>query len=263
MEHPLDRAESVLGHPFADRELLRQALTHSSNTDDGLASNERLEFLGDAVLGVVVCAMIFRRFPGLREGDMTKIKSLAVSRDTCAHIARDLGIEPLLILGKGMQGNGKLPASLSACAFESLIGALYLDAGFERCESFIRPLLEPVIERAAVGGHQQNFKSVLQQFLQRRLGHSPCYRVLDEQGPDHSKCFKVRAEIGERHFEPCWGPTKKRAEQEAALAALKELGVIRQTETGDLHLAEPDEVHQEPTPEPEVAAQPPTNPSTG
>lgn len=253
MDHPLDRAESVLGHRFADRQLLAQALTHSSNSDDGLASNERLEFLGDAVLGIVVCAMIFRRFPALREGDMTKIKSLAVSRDTCAHIARDLGIEPLLILGKGMQGNGALPASLSACALESLIGALFLDAGFDQCEAFIRPLLEPVIERAAAGGHQQNFKSVLQQFLQRRLGHSPSYRVLDEQGPDHSKCFKVRAEIGPRHFEPCWGPTKKRAEQEAALAALKELGVIRQSESGELLLAEPDEVHQQPTPEPELA----------
>jgi ribonuclease III len=232
--HPsVTRAQEILGHQFADAGLLECALTHASTSENGLSSNERLEFLGDAVLGLVVCDLIFRRFPTLREGDMTKIKSLVVSRDTCAHIARDLGIEPLLILGKGMKNNGSLPPSISACALESLIGALHLDAGFEAVRRFVAPL----IERAALSGHQQNFKSVLQQYAQQNLGCPPAYRVLDEQGPDHCKCFKVRVELGGRIFEPCWGQTKKRAEQEAALAALRELGLVTATESGEPRLA--------------------------
>jgi ribonuclease-3 len=230
-------AERILGHRFSDPDLLERALTHSSTTENGLASNERLEFLGDSILGLIVCEMIYRKFPGYREGDMTKVKSLAVSRDTCAHIARDLGLERLLILGKGMMNHASLPASLSACAFESVIGALHLDGGFEKAAAFVRPLVEPIIDRAAVSGHQQNFKSVLQQYAQQRLGSTPAYRVLDEQGPDHAKCFKVRVEIGAKHYEPCWGPTKKRAEQEAALAALRDLGVVEQTEGGELRVA--------------------------
>jgi len=232
-------AEGVLRHRFKTPGLLEQALTHSSNTEDGLASNERLEFLGDAVLGMVVCDLIFLKFPSLREGEMTKIKSHAVSRDTCAHIARDLGIEPLLMLGKGMQNNGRLPSSLSACAFESLIGALYIDAGLDRAAEFIKDLMGPIVERAALSGHQENFKSVLQQFAQQDMDATPQYRVLDEQGPDHAKCFKVRVEISGRCFEPCWGQTKKKAEQEAALAALRELEVIREDPTGELRVVMP------------------------
>jgi ribonuclease III len=238
MHEHIQRAQEVLGHEFADPALLELALTHSSTTENGLRSNERLEFLGDAVLGLIVCSLIYRTFPGYREGEMTKIKSLVVSRDTCAHIARDLGVEGMLILGKGMQKNGALPPSLSACAFESLIGALFLDGGYGAADRFVGPLVGPLIERAAASGHQQNFKSVLQQHAQRAFGGAPAYRVLDEQGPDHAKCFKVRVELGARCFEACWGSTKKRAEQEAALAALRELGLVAISESGELRVVE-------------------------
>lgn len=235
MDHERRReAEYILGHTFADESLLERALTHTSTAENGLASNERLEFLGDAVLGMIVCELIYRRFPTLREGEMTKIKSSVVSRDTCAQVARDLEIERLLILGKGMQTGGRLPPSISACALESLIGALYLDAGWDRTVEFLRPLVDPIIERTAVSGHQENFKSVLQQFAQQHHGLMPNYRILDEQGPDHAKCFKVRAEIGGRCFEPCWGSTKKKAEQSAALVALKDLGLVREGTQGEL-----------------------------
>jgi ribonuclease-3 len=232
--HRRANAEYAIGYQFKDESLLERALTHTSTTENGLASNERLEFLGDAILGMIVCEIIYHRFPSLREGEMTKIKSSVVSRDTCAQIARDLGLDAMLLIGKGMQTSGSLPPSLGACAVESVIGALYLDGGWGAAREFVKRHFEPIVERAALSGHHQNFKSVLQQYAQQQFGRTPNYRILDEQGPDHAKCFKVRAEIGGRCFEPCWGQTKKRAEQLAALAALRDLGVVRENEQGEI-----------------------------
>lgn len=231
----LDKAQQAIGHVFADPNLLEQALRHSSTAGGGATTldapartnnNERLEFLGDAVLGLVVCDMLYRRFPLLREGDMTKIKSLVVSREICAQIAFALGLDKLLLVGKGMQTAGSLPPSLAACAVESIIGAIYLDGGYAAAAKFITPLVEPHVLNAAASGHQRNFKSLLQQHAQQRLGATPHYRILDEQGPDHAKCFKIAVEIAGKRYEACWGATKKRAEQDAALAALRELGVL-------------------------------------
>ena len=232
------RCEQILGHRFDDPELLTRAVTHASTAATRLDSNERLEFLGDAVLGIVVCDMIFRRFPQLLEGEMTKIKSLAVSRQTCATIALGLGLERFLILGKGMQTSAPLPASLSAAALESVIGAVYLDGGFEAAARFIRPLFGDVIDRAAVSGHQQNFKSVLQQYAQHELGQTPQYRILAEQGPDHAKVFEVCVEIEGKRFQSCWGNSKKRAEQDAALAALRQLGIVKEMPDGEFKVVE-------------------------
>jgi ribonuclease-3 len=230
------RAEGIIGHQFSDAALLALAFKHASTAESPLASNERLEFLGDAVLGLVVCDMVFRRYPALREGEMTKIKSHVVSRETCAAISKRLGLDQLLVLGKGMQGGVSLPPSLPAAALEAAIGALYLDAGPEKAAAFIRPLVSDLVDKAAQSGHQQNFKSVLQQHAQQSLGATPQYRILDEQGPDHSKCFKICVEIAGRRYEPCWGQTKKKAEQEAALAALRELGVVKELEGGELRV---------------------------
>ncbi len=198
-----------------------------------IASNERLEYLGDAVLGLVTVELTYRRFPLLLEGDLTKIKSHVVSRESCAAIAARLRLEDHLVLGKGMQNAGPLPASLTSSALEAVIGAVYIDGGFEAAAAFIRPYLAEMIDRTAQSGHQQNFKSVLQQHAQQTLGHSPVYRILDEKGPDHAKCFKICVEIGGRRFEPAWGQTKKKAEQDAALIALRELGVVRQVAEGE------------------------------
>jgi ribonuclease-3 len=226
-------AETAVGHVFKDVDLLEHALTHASTAESSLKNNERLEFLGDAVLGLVVCDLLFRRFPNLREGDMTKIKSHVVSREACAAFARRIGLDRMLILGKGMQGSRDLPASLAACALESVIGAIYLDGGYDAAARFILPFVTDIVDKTASSGHQQNFKSVLQQHAQQHLGASPIYRILDEQGPDHAKCFKIGVEIGGRRFEPCWGATKKRAEQDAALLALRELGLVSSSEGGE------------------------------
>ena len=226
------QAEEALGHHFGDETLLEQALVHASIADHRVESNERLEFLGDAVLGLITSHRIYEVFPTLLEGEMTKIKSTAVSRRTCARLAHELGLPDLLLIGKGMQHHHQLPTSLAAAVFESVIGAIYLDGGYDAAEAFLRPLLDPLIQDAAESGHQENFKSVLQQHAQQVLDQTPCYRVLDEKGPDHAKCFKVCVEIDGRRFKPSWGPSKKRSEQQAALNALHELGVVEEGDDG-------------------------------
>jgi ribonuclease-3 len=224
--------EQALGYTFADPALLDLAFVHASNTDHRLHSNERLEFLGDAVLGSIICCRIFELYPGLLEGDMTKIKSAAVSRRTCARITRDLGIDRFLQLGKGMLTQDEMPSSLVAAVLEAVVGAMYMDAGYDATARFLTPLVDPHIRRAAESGHHQNFKSLLQQHSQRLVDAPPSYRTLDEKGPDHAKAFKVCVEIGKQQFQPAWGQTKKQAEQQAALFALIELGVVERTEDG-------------------------------
>jgi ribonuclease-3 len=220
------RVERIVGHRFADATLAALALTHASLSDSRKDSNERLEFLGDAVLGCLVCERIYAKFPEYLEGEMTKIKSTAVSRRTCAELSDRLGLTDLIRVGKGMSGNGELPRSLAAGVVESVVGALYLDAGLEKVRAFLVPLVDPLIDEAAESGHQKNFKSVLQQHAQQVLGCAPVYRVLDEKGPDHAKAFKVAVEISGTAYEASWGNTKKQAEQQAALHALRTLGVV-------------------------------------
>jgi ribonuclease III len=237
----IERAQAAIGHRFSDPTLLVRALTHASIATVRLESNERMEFLGDAVLGLVASERIFQRFPQLLEGEMTKIKSSAVSRQTCAALARQLGLAELLVLGKGMHASGhgpgeNMPQSLAAAVLESMIAAIYLDAGFDAARKFLVPLLDPLIERAAASGHQENYKSVLQQHTQQRGQPTPKYAVQDEQGPDHAKSFKIAVEIGERRFEPCWGASKKQAEQAAAMAALTELGLLIRGPGGELRV---------------------------
>ncbi len=183
----------------------------------GLASNERLEFLGDAILGAVVCELLFRKFPDYLEGDLTKIKSIVVSRRTCAKISAELGLEQFLVIGKGMGSHAQTPPSVLADVFESLIGAIYLDGGIEAAREFIIRHIEPEIDAVVEASGGVNYKSNLQQVAQREFGETPTYLLLDEKGPDHSKCFQISALIGERRFAAAWGRNKKEAEQRAAL----------------------------------------------
>ncbi|TVQ31671.1 MAG: ribonuclease III [Phycisphaeraceae bacterium] len=237
----LELAQQKIGHTFSDRELLVEALTHASIADSRVLSNERLEFLGDAVLGMVVCEHLFSEFPDLLEGDMTKIKSAAVSRRTCAVIADSLGLTDLLKLGKGMQTHHTLPSSLAAAALESIIGAVYLDGGYEAARDFLMPHLAPFIQRSATSGHQHNFKSVLQHVAQEQMDATPMYILLDEKGPDHAKCFEVCVQIGADRYESSWGASKKQAEQQAALNALNALGILETDENGEVTLVNGEE----------------------
>ena len=231
-EQLLEECERIVSHKFKDRTLLVTALTHASIADSRLLSNERLEFLGDAVLGMIVCSYLFHTYPNLLEGDMTKIKSAAVSRRTCAKIATELGLDRLLSLGKGMKTRSALPSSLSAAVLESVMGALYLDAGLEKVQQFLMPNLTRHIHDAAESGHQQNFKSVLQQHAQQKLASQPTYVLVDESGPDHAKSFQVCVDVSGQRFPSAWSTSKKQAEQLAALAALEELGLIARGEGG-------------------------------
>jgi ribonuclease III len=239
-DHTLAQTQEILGYSFDDPELLRTALTHTSIADARVTSNERLEFLGDAVLGMLVCEYLFENFPDYLEGQLTKVKSAIVSRRMCTQIVYDLDLQDKLAIGKGMRTRGELPASLLAALLEAIIGAIYLDAGLERVRAFLMPLLETHIQRAARSGHQQNFKSVLQQFAQTEMHAQPEYVLLDEKGPDHAKCFEVRVEIGDRAYPARWAQTKKQAEQLAALACLNELDLVERDDDGTIIVAEPD-----------------------
>jgi ribonuclease III len=219
----LEECQQALGYQFRQPELLREALTHTSSADTRLGSNERLEFLGDAVLGLVTCEQLYRRFPDYQEGDLTKIKSAVVSRRTCARISRNLRLGEFLFVGKGMHVHGVVPANLMADVFESLVAAIYLDGGLAPAAAFILEHLNPEIEEIAEAAHAGNHKSLLQQVAQRDYGETPQYELLDEKGPDHSKCFKISAVIGRYRHAAAWGRNKKEAEQKAAMNALAEI----------------------------------------
>lgn len=226
LEALLDECQTTLNYHFRDRELLVMCLTHSSTARTRLHSNERLEFLGDAILGAVVCETLFQRFPEADEGELTRIKSIVVSRATCAIMADRVQLERFVLVGKGLGGNGRIPSSILAGAFEGLIAGIYLDGGLDAIRTFLDPLVKPEIEDASATLHSQNYKSLLQHVAQKTLGSTPIYRVLDERGPDHSKCFHVNAVIAGRSFPSAWGQNKKEAEQLAAQYALHELATL-------------------------------------
>lgn len=232
----LDEVELRIGYRFTDRTLLAQALIHASISPTRVASNERLEFLGDAILGAVVCEHLYRKFPVELEGELTKIKSNAVSRRVCAEVATELGFADAVHLGKGMGDRASLPQSLLAALLESVVGAIHLDGGIEPARAFILRCLEERIDESTRLGHQQNFKSVLQQSLQHKDLGTPAYHVLNEKGPDHAKCFEICVGLGERRFPGCWGMSKKSAEQLAALEALVELGFAERSESGEVRV---------------------------
>ncbi|HBH53393.1 MAG TPA: ribonuclease III [Planctomycetaceae bacterium] len=219
----LERCEQALGYRFRQRELLQTCLTHASSANHRLASNERLEFLGDSILGLIVCELLFQKFPGETEGELTRIKSIVVSRSTCSKISEALGLPGCMLLGKGLSLNETIPPSVSAAVFESLVAGVYLDGGFESARELVLRLIQPEVELAAGFDHGRNYKSLLQQHTQKHQGSTPVYRLLDEKGPDHSKCFKVSAQVGETLFPSAWGSNKKEAEQRAAQNALYQL----------------------------------------
>src|SRR6266699_2573472 len=166
-------AEKILGYKFKNPDLLKESLTHASIADTRLLSNERMEFLGDAILDLIICEALYLKFPEYLEGQLTKIKSAVVSRRTCAEFSNETGLTDLLIIGKGISSRNQMPSSLAAAVYESIVAAVYLDGGFQVAKDYVLRTMTPKLEEIASNAHQQNFKAVLQQHAQKVLGATP------------------------------------------------------------------------------------------
>ncbi len=216
-----------LNLPFSNLSLLTRALTHRSYVNENPSSpedNERLEFLGDAVLDFIVGAWVYHRFPEMPEGDLTKMRSAIVRNDQLAVFARHLNLGDALRLGHGEYATGgSHRAGLLGSTFEAVIGALYLDSGLGAVEAFVNPLLEDVRELILTKIHDP--KSQLQEWAQAQKMSAPRYHTVTMTGPDHAKEFEVEVEIDERVVGTGQGTSKHTAQHAAATAAIKNLGI--------------------------------------
>jgi len=212
----LNECQKRLEYTFQNPGWLRKALTHPSNRLDDGRSNERLEFLGDAILGMVVSEHLFETFDDRAEGRLTYTKSVVVSGPTLARCSRSMGLEHFVCVGKGMPDAGDLPDSVLANVFEAIVAAIYIDGGLPEARRFVLDNLHGEIARVEDNRHDLNYKSILQQYAQKELGATPSYRVIGHSGPDHERSFQVIAVINGREYESAWGRSKKEAEQRSA-----------------------------------------------
>ncbi|MCL2155530.1 MAG: ribonuclease III [Leptospirales bacterium] len=213
---------------FKDKNLLDRALTHRSYVNESsikkVKDNERLEYLGDSVLGLVVNEYLFTRFENYPEGDLAKIKSAVVSEATLAKVAREINLGSFLLMGKGEELNGgRDRSSILANSFEALIGAVYLDRGIKDCRNFILTLLKKDIERIDSMTYLMDPKTTLQEYVQKKYKERPIYEVVEEKGPDHKKEFVVRLIINGKEAARGSGSSKRRAEMTAAEYILKKI----------------------------------------
>ena len=221
-DESLESCEAAIGYNFTNRAWLHKALIHSSNRIATGVSNERLEFLGDSILGMIVAEYLFHEYPQFSEGQLTKVKSVVVSRPVLARRAAALGLTRFVLVGPGMTID-PLPETVIADCFEAIIASIAIDGGMDAAKKFVLANLEDEIDAVVEDRHEKNYKSLLQQYAQRKENATPTYRLIEERGPDHSKLFCVAAIIGGRMTEPAWGPSKKAAEQLAAEKAYKEM----------------------------------------
>ena len=221
----MNELEEKLGYRFRDRGLLEHAMTHSSYANEhrgaGLTSNERLEFLGDSVLGVVVADYLFRKHPDMPEGELTRTRAALVCEGSLHEVAKSLNLGRYLRLGKGeAAGGGRQRPSILADATEAVLAAVYLDGGMEAVRPIIRALiLDKEREKAA----DRDYKTALQELVQRSPGAAVSYRLVRESGPDHCRSFEMEASVAGSVIGTGEGRTKKEAEQMAAKAALEKL----------------------------------------
>ena len=223
-EARLALAERILEHQFSDHELLRRALTHPSAVDvnEADAFYERLEFLGDSVLGFIISEEAYRRFPKMREGGMTRIKVSLVAGSVISSVARELGLAEAIIVGDSERGTGGrgLTSALEN-AYEALTAALYLEGGMDTARAWVLRTLGPLITED-VASTPENPKSALQEIVQAK-GLSPVYTTLAEEGPPHDRTFRVQVEVNGKLLGTGGGRTKREAEAVAAAAAIKHL----------------------------------------
>lgn len=227
----LDQFCGDLNIKFNRIALLDLAFHHRSYSNENAGSkhlnNERLEFLGDSVLGMATATFLYEDMRENPEGDLSKIKSVVVSEKTLAPIARRIGINKMLVLGKGeeMSGGRDKDAILADCV-EAVIGAYYLDSGFEAAEKLVLLLIVPEIRKVQQNRGQKDYKTLLQEFFQKKNKACPEYELVRKTGPDHDRTFWVSVHLGGETFGPCDGKNKKSAEQSAAKLALGKLGVL-------------------------------------
>ena len=211
---------------FNDRALLLQALTHRSylneQDDEMMGDNERLEFLGDAVLDFVITRVLYARFPDMPEGELTRLRAALVRTDTLAEVAAELGLGDVLQMGRGEEmTGGRQRRNLLCDAFEALLGAIYLDQGLEQVADFVEPRLMPMVDYILAEGLHIDARSKLQEWSQATHSLTPIYEVAAEEGPDHEKEFTVNVYIGEQMVGEGRGRSKQMAAQAAARAALR------------------------------------------
>ena len=228
LDEKLISLQKRIGYTFKNANLLERAMTHSSyaneNRADGVLDNERLEFLGDSVLGMNTALHLFKKYPDEPEGELTKMRSSLVCTGSLAERAKAINLGEMLRLGHGEEsGGGRNRASILADAFEALIGAIYLDSGEESARKFIKKF----VFEAEKGGEWSvtDYKTTLQEIVQKNRGEKLSYKMLESNGPDHERSFTVQVLINSTPIGEGYGHSKKEAEQMAAREALKLMGM--------------------------------------
>ena len=215
------------GIRFKNLELLNLAFCHRSYANErggGMGNNERLEFLGDSVLGLAVAEYLYEQLPDRPEGDLAKIKSFVVSEASLSQIARDLRVDNFILIGKGEEySGGRAKRAILADAFEAIIGAFFLDSGFRETRRFVLSFLVPEIHKVLENKHEKDYKTLLQEHAQKVFRSYPRYVLSKKTGPDHDRVFWMQVEIGGKSYGPGKGSNKKQAEQAAAAIAYNAL----------------------------------------
>ena len=223
--HPYRPLEKIIGYRFWRRSRLQQALTHPSyshEVGEPAPDNQRLEFLGDAALGLAAAALLYGNRPDFNEGDMTKLRSLLTSTKALAAVATRIDLGSFLRLGKGeLMTGGRQRPSILADALEAVIGAAYLDGGQRAVQAIFRSLFIPMLNELETTREIENPKGVLQEWAQRERGHNPRYQTVQEEGPAHQRIYTVEVTVGAEPMGRGLGPNKRDAESAAALDALK------------------------------------------
>jgi ribonuclease-3 len=223
MDDWLEELQDLLQYRFGDPALLRLAMTHASARGRDGPSNERLEFLGDAVMGLVVSAHLFGEKPRLSEGEMTSVKSTVVSRRVLSHVSRALGLPTFLQVDSGLQRRTRYPGSVVANAYEAVVGAIFADGGLGPAREFVMRTLGPEVKKVQDRRHVPNYKAVLQERTQAEGKGTPEYAVVRWEGPDHRRSYRVVVQVAGEQCGTGAGETKKEAEQQAAGEALDRL----------------------------------------
>lgn len=222
--HQLKELQSQLSYSFKDKSLLLRAMTHRSHVNESaflFADNERLEFLGDAVIDVIVADLLYHRFPEQREGVLTAMRARLVCRETLARFARQIKLGDYLLMGRGERESGGHKRDPILCAtFEALSGAIYLDSDIISVRTFLMPFLDPELQELNAGHWQKDAKSRLQEWSQATWSITPSYRLVESTGPDHDKTFTIEVRVNDKVRGQGSGHNKQKAAQAAAQAAL-------------------------------------------